>query len=63
LRALDAPGLNLDGTLAVYYDLGVALEKAGNTTAALEKFTEVYSQNIDYRDVAEKIRLLRQTSR
>ena len=62
LRALDAPGLNHDGTLALYYDLGIALEKAGNTAAALEKFTEVYSQNIDYRDVAEKIRLLRQTS-
>jgi tetratricopeptide (TPR) repeat protein len=62
-RALDAPGLNHDGTLALYYDLGIALEKAGNTAAAMEKFTEVYSQNIDYRDVAEKIRILRQTSR
>jgi tetratricopeptide (TPR) repeat protein len=62
-RALDAPGLNHDGTLALYYDLGIALEKAGNAAAALEKFTEVYSQNIDYRDVAEKIRILRQTSR
>ena len=63
LRALDAPGLDPEGRLAVYYDLGIAFEKAGDTTAALEKFTEVYSQNIDYRDVAEKIRLLRQTSR
>jgi tetratricopeptide (TPR) repeat protein len=63
LRALDAPGLNHEGVLALYYDLGIAFEKAGNTTAALEKFTEVYSQNIDYRDVAEKIRFLRQTSR
>jgi len=63
LRALDAPGLDYEGTLAVYYDLGMAFEKAGDTTAALEKFTEVYSQNIDYRDVAEKIQLLRQTSR
>lgn len=62
-RALDAPGLDYEGALAVYYDLGMAFEKAGDTTAALEKFTEVYSQNIDYRDVAEKIRLLRQTSR
>jgi tetratricopeptide (TPR) repeat protein len=63
LRALDAPGLDPEGRLAIYYDLGIAFEKAGDTTAALEKFTEVYSQNIDYRDVAEKIRLLRQTSR
>ncbi|HXH51763.1 MAG TPA: tetratricopeptide repeat protein [Terriglobia bacterium] len=63
LRALDAPGLDHEGAVAIYYDLGVAFEKAGDTTAALEKFTEVYSQNIDYRDVAEKIRLLRKTSR
>jgi len=63
LRALEAPDLDPEGRLAVYYDLGMAFEKAGNTTAALEKFTEVYSQNIDYRDVAEKIRLLRQSAR
>ncbi|TAM80576.1 MAG: tetratricopeptide repeat protein [Acidobacteria bacterium] len=63
LRALDAPGLDYEGTLALYYDLGTAFERAGDTAAALEKFTEVYSQNIDYRDVADKIRILRQTSR
>ena len=63
LRATDAPDLDHEGKLALYYDLGIALEKGGDTTAALEKFTEVYSQNIDYRDVAEKIRLLRQESR
>ncbi len=63
LRALDAPGLDHQGALALYYDLGMAFEKAGDTSAALEKFTEVYSQNIDYRDVAEKIRYLRRASR
>lgn len=63
LRALHAPSLNHEGALSLHYDLGIAFEKAGDTTAALEKFTEVYSQNIDYRDVAEKIRLLRQASR
>lgn len=63
LRALDAPGLDHEGMLALYYDLGNAFEEAGDSTAALEKFTEVYSQNIDYRDVAEKIRHLRQASR
>jgi tetratricopeptide (TPR) repeat protein len=63
LRALDAPGLDHEGAVAIYYDLGVAFEKAGDTTAALEKFTEVYSQNIDYRDVADKINCLRKTSR
>ena len=60
LRALEAPGLDEEGLLALHYDLGVAYEQAGDTKTALDKFTEVYSQNIDYRDVAEKIRLLQQ---
>jgi hypothetical protein len=36
------------------------LEQAGDTRRALEKFTEVYGQNIDFRDVAEKIRIFQQ---
>lgn len=58
LRALEAPNLDEESTLAVLYDLGVAYEQAGDTRSALERFSEVYSQNIDYRDVAEKIRTL-----
>lgn len=60
LRALEAPGLDEEGILALQYDLGLAYEMAGDTRTALEKFTEVYSQNIDFRDVAEKIRTLQQ---
>ena len=59
-RALEVPGLDEGATLALQYDLGNACEQAGDTRTALEKFTEVYSQNIDFRDVAEKIRLLQQ---
>jgi tetratricopeptide (TPR) repeat protein len=59
-RALEAPDLDDESTLALQYDLGVAFEQAGDTRNALEKFSEVYSQNIDYRDVAEKIRALQQ---
>jgi tetratricopeptide (TPR) repeat protein len=60
LRALEMPDLDEEATLALHYDLGVAYEQSGEMRTALEKFTEVYSQNIDYRDVAEKIRLLQQ---
>ena len=60
LRALEAPNLDEESTLAVLYDLGAAYEQSGDTRHALEKFSEVYSQNIDYRDVAEKIRTLQQ---
>ena len=63
LRALESPGLDEESVLALQYDLGVAYEQAGDTRTALEKFSEVYSQNIDFRDVAEKIRTLQQKAR
>jgi tetratricopeptide (TPR) repeat protein len=59
-RALEMPDLDEEATMALQYDMGVAYEQAGDAQTALEKYTEVYSQNIDYRDVAEKIRLLQQ---
>jgi tetratricopeptide (TPR) repeat protein len=62
LRALELPSLTEDATMAVTYDLGVAYEEAGDAKKALEKLSEVYSQNIDYREVAEKIRLLQTKS-
>jgi tetratricopeptide (TPR) repeat protein len=60
IRALETPSLDEEAALALQYDLGLAYEQAGDRRAALEKFTEVYSQNIDFRDVAEKIRVLQQ---
>jgi tetratricopeptide (TPR) repeat protein len=57
-RALEAPDLNEESVLALQYDLGVAYEKAGDLRTALAKFSEVYAHNIDFRDVAEKIRQL-----
>ncbi|HEU5452733.1 MAG TPA: tetratricopeptide repeat protein [Terriglobales bacterium] len=44
---------------AVHYDLASALEAAGNRPGALQHFLEVYGSNIDYRDVAERIKSLR----
>jgi tetratricopeptide (TPR) repeat protein len=61
-RALESPDLDEEATMAVQYDLGMAYEQAGEMRNALEKFSEVYSQNIDYRDVAEKIRQLQTKS-
>lgn len=59
-RALETPGLDEEASLALQYDLGLAYEQAGDSRNALESFTEVYSQNIDFRDVADKIRELQQ---
>jgi hypothetical protein len=36
----------------------VAQELAGDSTAALKSFRQVYAMNIDYRDVAERIATL-----
>ena len=41
--------------MALRYDLGAALEAAGESKAALDTFRNVYAMNIDYRDVADRI--------
>jgi tetratricopeptide (TPR) repeat protein len=61
-RALESPEVDEEANLALQYDLGTAYESAGDTRTALAKYSEVYSQNIDYRDVAEKIRQLQHKS-
>jgi tetratricopeptide (TPR) repeat protein len=58
-RALKVNGINEDSRLAVYYDLACAHENAGNQRKAYETFMEVYSSNIDYRDVADRIKALK----
>ncbi len=58
LRALETPGLDQENVLALRYDLGIALESAGESKPALDSFQQVYAMNIDYRDVAERIAAL-----
>jgi len=48
-----------DTKMAVHYDLANAYEISGNKQAALQHFMEVYGSNIDYRDVADRIKALR----
>jgi tetratricopeptide (TPR) repeat protein len=61
-RALEVPGLDPETILALRYDLGVSLETAGESDAALESFRQVYAMNIDYRDVADRIATLQHHS-
>ena len=44
---------------AIHYELGCAYETAGRKPQALQHFMEVYGTNIDYRDVAERIKAVR----
>jgi len=54
-RALEVPGLEQEAVLALRYDLGIALEQAGDSDKALDSFRQVYAMNIDYRDVSDRI--------
>jgi tetratricopeptide (TPR) repeat protein len=58
-QALKIPGINGDTRVALHYELASAYEGAENRPAALNHFMEVYGTNIDYRDVAERIKALK----
>jgi tetratricopeptide (TPR) repeat protein len=58
-RALKLPNIDEETRTALNYELASSYEAAGNKTAALNYFTEVYGSNIDYRDVAERIKALK----
>ena len=58
-KALTLPTLDADTRTALHYELGSSYEVAGNKTAAMSHFMDVYGSNIDYRDVAERIKTLK----
>ena len=58
-KALAAPGVDEETRTALHYELASAYESAGDKPAALKHFMEVYGRNIDYRDVAERIKPLK----
>ncbi|MGA8272037.1 MAG: tetratricopeptide repeat protein [Candidatus Sulfotelmatobacter sp.] len=58
-KALAAPGIDEETRTALHYELASAYETAGDKASALKHFMEVYGRNIDYRDVAERIKPLK----
>lgn len=58
-QALKIPNLDQETQVALHYELASAHETAQNKPAALQHFMEVYGKNIDYRDVAERIKALK----
>jgi tetratricopeptide (TPR) repeat protein len=58
-RALQLPNLDGETCIALHYELAGSYEAAQNRPAALKHFLEVYGNNIDYREVAERIRALK----
>jgi tetratricopeptide (TPR) repeat protein len=58
-KALQLPGLDDGSRCAIYYDLATAYEASGDKKSALANFMEVYGSNIDFRDVASRIKALK----
>ncbi len=58
-KALNVTGIDGETRVALNYELASAYEAAGDKPAALKHFMDVYGNNIDYRDVAERIKALK----
>ena len=58
-KALKVPTIDGETRTALNYELASAYEAAGDKPAALKHFMDVYGSNIDYRDVAERIKALK----
>ena len=58
-KALNVTGIDGETRVALHYELASAYETAGNKPLALKHFMDVYGNNIDYRDVAERIKALK----
>ncbi len=58
-KALATPGISPEAELGLRYELGRALEAAGNVSAALAQFAEVLAINPTYRDVVDRVTRLR----
>jgi tetratricopeptide (TPR) repeat protein len=58
-QALKLSDIDQETRMALHYELGSSYEAAQNKSAALQHFMEVYGSNIDYRDVAERIKALK----
>jgi pilus assembly protein FimV len=58
-KALHVAGIDGETRVALHYELASAYEAAGDKPSALQHFMDVYGSNIDYRDVAERIKALK----
>ena len=58
-KALGVPTIDGETRIALNYELAAAYETAGDKPSALKHFMDVYGSNIDYRDVAERIKALK----
>ena len=55
-RALETPGLSDEEKQGIWYELASAYEAEGDLANAGRYFEQVYAENIDFRDVGERVR-------
>jgi tetratricopeptide (TPR) repeat protein len=55
MRDLEVSDLTTEERLAVYYDIADAFEANGEPEKAIDYFERLYAENIDYRDVSERL--------
>lgn len=55
-RALETPGLSDEEKQGIWYELASAYEAEGDMENAGRYFEQVYAENIDFRDVSQRVR-------
>lgn len=58
-KGLSAANVSNEERMALTYEMGAAYEQAGDLHRALESFTEVYGNNVSYRNVSERVKTLK----
>ena len=56
LRALETPGLSDEEKQGIWYELAAAYEADGDMENAGRYFEQVYAENIDFRDVSQRVK-------
>lgn len=57
-RALDAPDISNEEFHGLWYELGTAHEIAGEEAEAAKYFEQIYAEDVDFRDVGERVKNL-----
>ena len=55
-RALESPGLGDEEKQGIWYELALAYEAEGDLENAGRYFEQVYAENIDFRDVSQRVK-------
>jgi tetratricopeptide (TPR) repeat protein len=57
-RALETNDVSDDENQGLWYELALAYETAGDMENSAKYFERVYAENVDFRDVAERVKNL-----